>query len=135
MYKTDRKALRDELKGKTGPYATLLYCLLSHMRGKLHMQWYNKYHGGWTREGTRLDSWPGEMGCAYGDYAGLFTRWAVLHDLDDQAKWIRAFLDDKIYFAKYSVFPQISKPEVYDNIKEIAERVLKGYDQELAKVG
>lgn len=52
QWRADRELLRTcarvELKAKEGGIeATVIYCLISHMRGKMHMKTYRRHHGGW----------------------------------------------------------------------------------------
>jgi len=139
-WRTDREVLRKELReGKhTGQYATFLCCLVSHMRKKIHMKWYNKYHGGWRGntgvEVENVEELSKDLVYAYEGYAKYYARKTYVGSLADQEQWIRLYLDNKIYFAKYAVFPAIPQAKLTDQIKEIAVRVLAGYDEEAKEV-
>lgn len=96
QWKADRNALRAlARKGDLfGLQATVLYCLISQMRGKLHMPTYAKHHGGWQYgKGT------------YG------PDWYELRNLSDQKKFLQS---RKAAFA----------PEANQELHDIVERVL-----------
>ncbi len=74
-WKTDRNRLREIIRSKNrahGNYATFLYVLVSHMRGKIHMACYRKHNGGWR-------------GWAEPPKSSAFET------LQDQEEWIRKF--------------------------------------------
>jgi hypothetical protein len=105
QWKADRELLRacarDENTRKgEGIDATVLYCLISHMRGKLHMKSYRKYHGGW-RYGN------GEYG----------PSWYELNSLDDQLE----FLKKNESVAMWAGNPRF---------REAAQRIIHGYGEE-----
>jgi hypothetical protein len=119
-WKTDHEWLRAEIRRKDrahGIYATILYTLISHMRGKIHMKWYNKYHGGWRawdRNAPKKGEPPKEIKAAYGDLAQQYYEWTAIETLEDQKEFIRKHI------------------EQFDNDKNndllaIAERVIDGY--------
>jgi hypothetical protein len=108
-WKQDRDWLRSEIKkGVRGIKATMLYALLSHMRGKLHMRSYAQWGGGWNRKADPSGiQAPAYLEKAYGtEYQKWFDRCVIL-DLNQQAAWIR----------KYTRQPGVT-------LQEIAERVL-----------
>lgn len=105
QWREDRELLRacarDENTRKgAGIYATVLYCLISHMRGKLHMRSYQKHHGGWK----------------YGN--GMYgPSWYALNNLDDQLKFLKK---------RESIIQRYGNNEV----RETAQRVIHGYPEE-----
>jgi hypothetical protein len=102
-----RRAVRDRLKAAvkqaSGRKATVLCMMISHMRGKLHCQSYQKYHGGWRsvaqqhveamRARNRFEErlGPGQER-KWTEY--LFAS-SVIDTLDDQAAFLRKFLDEE----------------------------------------
>lgn len=113
-WKQDREYLR-ALKPKSGFVATIIYCLLSHMRGRLHMRYYLKYHGGWRHQSIAIPKRgqaPKEFTEAYGSFAQYYYQRSVLENLDDQAEWIER-LAGKVF--------------VEEEFMAVAERVLAGY--------
>jgi hypothetical protein len=90
----DRNRLRKELReGKRGgSMATMLCCLVSHMRGKQHMKSYKKLAGGWGNSGGTRTSVPAEerkLVQMYGDDALTYLNGSRVDNLDDQKKWIK----------------------------------------------
>jgi len=134
MWKTDRNRLREEIKKiskEGGTKATFLCVLIAHMRGKIHMPWYNKYHGGW-RGYDGGSGWPStrtpkdvpeSMRKAYKDFGETFYKMSAIENLEDQAAWIEAHRGISIRFDLA--------------INEILQRVLIGYpeEEELQKAG
>lgn len=127
QWKKDRETLRRSM-GKTFKFATeatLRYCLVSHMRGKLHMKWYAKYHGGWRswreKVPTIEETPPPEIYKAYAGSsigvsadelaASAYAR-AAIRNLDDQAQFISKYMN-----ASW----------VDEELKALVERVLAGY--------
>ena len=117
-WKTDRDRLRAEIRkaSKEGGFkATMLYVLISHMRGKIHMKWYNKYHGGW-RAWDRGAPKKGEpsigIKAAYGDLAQQYYEWSAIETLEDQKEFIRKHLN---FYEKN------------EELFELANRVIDGY--------
>lgn len=112
-WKQDRDWLRAQIKtGVKGIEATMLYVLLSHMRGKIHMHWYQKWHGGWNISAKAVKSeLPKGFLAAYKDYADLYYGRAIIDTLADQAAWIARYVIRR--------FGQ-------DDLKDIAKRVLDG---------
>lgn len=121
QWKKDREHLRSLAREKPlGNEGTLIYCLISHMREKLHMRWYEKYHGGFSTTGRRdqkdiyVNEVPPEVRAAYTGLEKTFFYRCRLFDLSDQAAWIRWYL---------------SRAQVSLAIREIATRVLDGYQE------
>jgi hypothetical protein len=114
-WKTDRDWLKAEIRRKDrahGNYATFLYVLISHMRGKIHMRYYNKYHGGWRWSKKESEAEiPKEFHKAYGDCAKTYYLNSVIENLADQEEWIR----------KYSKWYEERYPELF----ELADRVIR----------
>lgn len=82
-WKEDMEWLRSEAKaGLTESAATVVYVLISHMRGKIHMRWYKKRHGGWR------SGWEGRV-TAYNEVDGYHCPGARIANLADQESWIR----------------------------------------------
>ncbi|RLC85310.1 MAG: hypothetical protein DRJ03_12015 [Chloroflexi bacterium] len=100
----DRELLRMAARenDESGLDATVLYCLISHMRGKRHMHTYAKHHGGW-----RLTSRE------YGPH------WYAVDSLDDQAEFLRKY-EDIAMDAGNPRFREAVQRIIYDgyNIKE-----------------
>jgi len=118
-WKEDRNRLRDIIRTTKpeGDEATLLYCLVAQMRGKKHMDFYDKYHGGWRpfSKKTKYDyTYSKEFYGAYGPGAAFYYGQCILVDLEDQAEWISIHLD-KV---------------ASDEVKEIADRVLGDWNGE-----
>lgn len=109
-WQEDSDRLRQRIKEGGG--TTLVYALLSHMRGKLHMRWYNKYSGGWRSGKVELGDVeiPPEIYAAYGESAKYYYGRCVIQNLDDQAVWIRQYMREEW--------------------EDLAERVLNGYVDE-----
>lgn len=108
-WKEDRETLREMahvcMAGKnTGYSATYVYTLISHMRGKLHMRWYRKRHGGWQVgfKGRELE---------FNTTDGHFCPGARIASLEDQAKYLT-----------------LHAPDFHD--LDLAMRVVKGYPEE-----
>jgi hypothetical protein len=122
-WKTDRDKLREEIREhgkKGGMKATFLYVLLSHMRGKIHMQYYNKYHGGWRWSKKESEAEiPREFRSAYGDSAKTYYLNSVIEDLADQEEWIRKHIE----FYKQN-----------EEMFSLAERVIGAYNEKDARV-
>ena len=124
-WKSDSDLLRKRIREEkpTGSKATFLYVLISHMRGKIHMRYDNKYHGGWRgwKAEPKREEIPKEFYTAYGrDDALQFYNGSVIENLADQEEWIRRFYEgcyksDKVMF-------------------ELVERVIRGYNEEEAMV-
>jgi len=137
----DRNALRNIIRDTkvSGKYATLLYCLVSHMRGKLHMNYYEKYHGGFpvtdgterdTREVNRLDI-PLEVRKAYtGCEIEYYTR-CHLGSLDDQKSWIEWYIENSGKSSRFRY--NLGFAEIPENVKEIIHRTLSGSKEEIAE--
>lgn len=91
-WKEDSDRLRQRIKEGGG--TTLVYVLLSHMRGKLHMRWYNKYGGGWRsgRFENSDDPIPPEIAKAYTGMERFFYERCAIRNLEDQAAWIRQYV-------------------------------------------
>jgi len=107
QWKQDRETLRKLARDpKTGQ--TTIYALISHMRGKLHMRWYQKCHGGWRG--------PSQAELHHNDVDGWYCAGARIDNLEDQA----AFIADAMKRKGFAVL-------VYD----IAQRVLAGYPEEV----
>ena len=110
-WREDSDRLRQRIKEGGG--TTLVYALLSHMRGKLHMRWYNKYAGGWrsSKYVPGADEViPPEIHAAYGESAKYFYGRCVIRNLEDQAEWIRQYGMEKW--------------------SDLADRVIDGYVEE-----
>ncbi len=124
QWKKDRNRLRDIIRETKPKFqgATLLYCLVSHMRDKLHMNWYKKYHGGFPNPKKMSPGFtiPQEIHQAYSGSEHFYYARCALTSLSDQEAWIRWCVAFKIN----------------EDIKEIANRVLVGYEEEeLQKTG
>lgn len=120
MWKKDRNALRKILReaGLEGGEATFACCLVSHMRGKLHMRYYKKRHGGWRSWGaepSKRGPAPVEFHKAYGTEAQRYYELSVLENLDDQAEFIRRAMEHVVSDKK---------------LLKIARRVLGGYPEQ-----
>lgn len=63
---------KSAIKTATGEWATFLYVLRSHLRKRLHMRWWRKYHGGKV---------------AY-LYDGKMVTGTEIDTLEDQEKWL-----------------------------------------------
>lgn len=94
-WREDRETLRSMAKepGLAGEKATLLFTLISHMRGKLHMRSYKLYSTGWR--GWKHPARPGavlseKLKRSYHNPQEFYER-AVIETLEDQAEWIRAY--------------------------------------------
>lgn len=122
-WKQDQERLRQEIKeahAKGGFRMTMLCTLLSHMRGRLHMRWYNKYEGGWrawSKTAPKKDPAPKEMKAAYGDMAQQYYEWSAIDTLEDQKEFIRMH------------YATLKDEELLD----LANRVISGYPMEEAK--
>lgn len=101
-WKEDREELRRLITEKNphckieGEYATLLFVLVSHMRGKLHMRSYKLYTGGWR--GWTAPKRPNaviseKLRRSYHDAQAFYER-AVIETLEDQAEWLRQEYED-----------------------------------------
>jgi len=127
-WKTDRDRLRKEIRKASkdgGMKATMLYVLISHMRGKIHMKWYGKYNGGW---GSLKERWPDDRKIenipetikkAYGDSADFYYKMTVIENLKDQEVWIRK---------------NLSFYEENDEMFDLANRVISAYNAKDARV-
>ena len=124
QWKKDRnrlRALTKEVVGK-GTVATMVYALISHMRGKLHMRSYAKYHGGWRANTEKFKGEiPPEMRKAYGEesVARYYCARVIIENLNDQAAWIK----------KYSESASV-QARMGEELVELAGRVLEGYPEE-----
>ena len=122
----DRNYLRELAKGPRR--STTIYVLISHMRGKQHMKWYNKYSGGWSRTNVpTFSTVPVEIQKAYGDAVKYYFGRCYLEDMGAQAEFIQMRMR---YWKNY--------PKIEDNQKllDIAERILAGHvEEELAATG
>jgi hypothetical protein len=120
-WKTDRDRLRAEIRKASkagGMKATMLYVLISHMRGKIHMKWYNKYHGGWrpwSKDAPKKGEAPADIKAAYGDLAQKYYEWSAIETLEDQKEFIRKHLS---FYSEN------------DKLFELANRVIDGYIRE-----
>ncbi len=121
-WKTDRETLRSATHEKlSGLEATVIYALISHMHGRLHMRYYNKYHGGWRWEKTtKRGPAPAEFSKAYSTEAQYYFEKSVIENLADQEEWIKLNLG--------RVFSED------DELMEVAQRVLSGYVEEDARI-
>jgi hypothetical protein len=137
-WKEDRERLRKEIRETkpTGLRATLLYALVSHMRGKLHMRWYQKYHGGWgswdKKDIEVNESAVNEVRKAYGEYAETYAKRAAITSLEDQQKWIEGQLAN---IKRCKDLSWYTSP-LSDEIIELSNRVLHEYnkEEEIARV-
>ncbi len=95
QWKEDRELLRKIAReNKMEPLeATVIYSLISHMRGKLHMHSYAKYHSGWRnkKRNSQLTYSLLSDGYekAYGTEAKYYYARCVLETLEDQEEFIR----------------------------------------------
>ena len=121
-WKTDREKLRAAAREKpSGREATMIYALIAHMRGRVHMRYYNKYEGGWRwGKATKRDPAPAEFSKAYGTEAQYYFERCVIENLEDQAEWIKQYLG--------RVFSEESE------FSELAQRVLNGYVEDDARI-
>ena len=99
QFKTDHETLRSLMRvpEKSPQYYTFLYVLVSHMRGKLHMETYKGLRGGWrstwnlppaaafptTRSRRKWQSCYGEP--------ELYYAASKITSLAEQAEWIARF--------------------------------------------
>jgi len=128
----DREFLRGriQMQKPSGGFATFLYCLVSHMRGKLHMRWYQKYHGGFSTKYrhrnasvTPLADIPAEVKAAYSGLEREYYVRCSLLGLEDQAAWIKQYLE-------------VHENGLSSDIEEVAVRVLNStYAVPLLKTG
>jgi len=100
-WREDRERLRKETTlDKTnkpryrGLTATLLYALISHMHGRLHMRSYGAKKGGWNAwKAQKRDALAGseleKFKKRYGDCAQTYYEGSIIETLDDQAAFIR----------------------------------------------
>ena len=112
--------MRDYVRNNkpSGLEATAVYVLISHMRGKIHMKYFNK-----------CNMWPGYKSTsevpkaddklirAYGEYADTYHAYVYIGSLEDQALW----------------FEKIGKNHipVVEGFGSIADRVIiTGYPKE-----
>ncbi len=122
----DREALRTLARegNLRGNEATLVYTLISHMRGKIHMRYYGKYRAGWRpypQKGVPKDKQVAalsrEFHKAYGDYAKTYHYMIAIDDLNDQAEWLFAHEEYSTRAGVNSIFGRIlieGYPEVED---------------------
>lgn len=103
QWRKDREYLRGLAKTEGTKF---IYVLISHMRGKLHMRWDWKKHGGWQH------GWAGRV-LEYNDTDKWHCKGARIDDLEDQASWIKVHCEKKL-FGRH---------------EEIAKRVLSGYKE------
>jgi hypothetical protein len=93
-WREDREWLRSQAKsGLSGEYATLIYTLISHMHGRLHMKSYKMKTGGWRTWGApKREALPPEKlqryRKMYGDQAQRYYEGSLIASLEDQAAWI-----------------------------------------------
>lgn len=91
----DRNRLREEIRegNHAGVVQTMLCCLVSRMRGKMHMRSYKLYEGGWKAGASPLPSIDvtERMRQHYGTEAERYMAAGEVVDLDDQKKWIEKF--------------------------------------------
>jgi hypothetical protein len=127
-WKKDRERLKAEIRkaSKDGGFkATMLYVLISHMRGKIHMKWYKKYEGGWDGSKERwpdtrkIENIPEEIKKAYGECVEYYYKRAAIETLKDQEIWIRKHLD--FYKENEEMF-------------ELANRVISDYNKREALI-
>jgi len=113
-WRVDREKLRTEAKKKLcGEHATLIYTLISHMHGRLHMKSYKMKTGGWRTWGApKREALSSEKlqryRKMYGDQAQRYYEGSLITSLEDQATWISRYLS-------------IGNDEVLD----IVQRILK----------
>lgn len=123
QWKEDRNRLRDYVRNEkpSGLAATAVYVLISHMRGKIHMKYFNKCNM-WCGMGysskSALPKADRKLIRAYGEYADQYHKYVYVGSLEDQANW----------------FENIGKKFLPKELNEIAARVIGGYtDDELGE--
>jgi hypothetical protein len=110
QWKQDRLRLKTLVKkGLSGIQATFVYVLIAHMRGKLHMHWHRKRHGGWRMgfEGRVME---------HNEKDGWFCPGARIRNRDDQLKWLKQHLAHEI--------------SLFHGMDELVQRILEGYPTE-----
>lgn len=139
-WKEDREYLLTVAKNKDSSefIRTFVYTLISHLRGKLHMKFYKKYHGGWRSYGEPKDKFRAlpadcaeDFNKAYEGTAQQHYNMSVIVNLYDQEDFINHYLRaiERRYNFKTSSWETRSWIED-EKINKIAQRVLSGYNEE-----
>lgn len=117
---------------------TLLYVLISHMRGRIHMHSYLRYKGGWNTghiDKKTVDSASpcAKMVAAYGTWAKLYEVRSEINTLEDQAEWLRKYshgvlLDvvERVLKNAYPYVPaHVTEPKKSPQKEGVVKRILR----------
>jgi hypothetical protein len=120
------KAIKDKTFDGT-EISTFLYAVRSHIRGKIHMKWWKKYHGGGhevTRNPARCNDVRAYRTNADGSTNHEVTGF-LIEDLVDQKDWIMSklagFKSTRSFNARYKSQALVISEKLEANIKFLME--------------
>lgn len=121
-WKQDREILRNYIRENKpeGAVATALYVLVSHMRGKIHMNYcnsYDPYANGRYRTTSALPKPKAKLRRAYGLEESFYSKMIYIGSLADQEAWFAAVGRRSMKYL----------PPEFD---AIADRIFSGYPAE-----
>jgi len=121
-WKEDREKLRSWARDikPAGGTATVIYALISHMRGKIHMRYYGKYNvwlNGKYKTSSELPVPCRKLEGAYGYYVDTYQKKSYIGSLEDQERWLN------MVGLKMLPLP----------LAEVGKSVMEGYPEEEAE--